>query len=97
MRPPNNLGPEPISMNKMEKERIRTLCKELATQPSRARRVHAAATLRQVLAEEEKRVFTAASSGMLRIAGHVFHFLEEFQAEDFLGKGRNRFNPTTGT
>jgi len=79
----------------MEKERIRTLCKELATQPCRARRVHAAARLRQVLAEEEQRVFTPASSDMLRIAGQVFHFLEEFQAEDFQEKGRFCSNSKT--
>ena len=90
MRQPVGLASQSADLTKMENDHLRTLCKELATQPSRARRAHAAARLRQVLAEEKERVFTPASSSILRIAGQVFHFLEEFQQEDFEAKGRPR-------
>ncbi len=66
-------------MTNMEHHQLRTICKELATQPSRSRRAQLAARLRKVVAEEEEKAFTPASSAMLRIAGQVFHFLEEFQ------------------
>jgi hypothetical protein len=64
-------------MIKMDKSYVRSLCEDLATEPSPTKRANAATTLKGLLAEEKKKESTPAGSAMLRIASEIFHFLEE--------------------
>lgn len=68
-------------MIKMDKSYVRSLCRDLATEPSPTKRANAATTLKNVLSEEEKES-TPADSAILRVAAEIFQFLEELPRQE---------------
>jgi len=68
-------------MAKMDKSYVRSLCRDLATEPSPTKRANAATTLKNVLSEEEKES-TPADSAILRVAGEIFQFPEELPRQE---------------
>jgi len=68
-------------MAKMDKSYVRSLCRDLATEPSPTKRANAATTLKNVLSEEEKES-TPADSAILRVAGEIFQFREELPRQE---------------
>jgi len=69
-------------MIKMDKSYVRSLCRDLATEPSPTKRANAASTLKNVLSEEEKKESTPADSAILRVAGEIFQFREELPRQE---------------
>ena len=69
-------------MTKTDKNRLRSLGRELATQPSATRRSQAAAALQRALSEEKKKAANLTSIAMLQVASEVFRFLEELSGQD---------------